>query len=338
MIDNHPLVSILVPVYKVEKYIERCARSLFEQTYDNIEYLFVDDCSPDNTIDILEEVVKDYPYRSSHIRIIHHDINRGLAAARNTAVSNCLTEWIMHVDSDDWLEPNTIELMINKQKETDADIVSAKVLRHTRTGDIELVVSDEEEKERFVLSTLGYDLHHILCGRLIRRSLYDVGEICAEEGTNLGEDWQVMPKLAWNAQSFAFLNAVTYYYNCNRPGSYTYDYFNFSNNFEQNYRSWIIINDFFSNKSLMFRQKVAQSGEILLFTHLHNATIQKNKRAFYYIKDKILELNPKAFKENEYCKGLRGIIKEHYMLYRLCVLGSKTVCFITSVRLNFSER
>lgn len=72
------LVSILVPVYNVELYIERCARSLFEQTFTDVEYIFVDDCSPDNSISILENVIRDYSYIRS-IRILKHSINQGLA-------------------------------------------------------------------------------------------------------------------------------------------------------------------------------------------------------------------------------------------------------------------
>ena len=123
--NNNPLVSILVPVYNVEQYIERCARSLFEQTYDNLEYIFVDDCTPDKSIQILERVLAEYPQRREQTKIIHHDRNRGLAAARNTAVENCSGVFLTHVDSDDWIEFNAVELLVNKQQENDADIVSS---------------------------------------------------------------------------------------------------------------------------------------------------------------------------------------------------------------------
>ena len=85
---NNPLISILVPIYGVEKYIERCARSLFEQTYPNLEFVFVDDASPDKSIEILHQVIKDYPKWDGHISIIHHDKNCGIAATRNSLVNN----------------------------------------------------------------------------------------------------------------------------------------------------------------------------------------------------------------------------------------------------------
>lgn len=74
-------VSILVPVYGVEKYIERCARSIFEQKYRNPDIVFVDDCTPDKSIDILKRVLEDYPKRKAQTRIIRHEQNRGFASS-----------------------------------------------------------------------------------------------------------------------------------------------------------------------------------------------------------------------------------------------------------------
>lgn len=89
-------VSVIVPVYKVEKYIERCARSLFNQTLDDIEYIFVDDCSPDRSIEILNQVIGDYPRRKDQVQIIHHASNQGLALARQTGLKAATGEYIAH--------------------------------------------------------------------------------------------------------------------------------------------------------------------------------------------------------------------------------------------------
>ena len=79
-------VSILVPIYGVEKYIEQCAISLFSQTYEDVEYIFVNDCTPDNSISILEKVLANYPERKSQTKIINHPENRGLGAGRKTVM------------------------------------------------------------------------------------------------------------------------------------------------------------------------------------------------------------------------------------------------------------
>lgn len=118
-----PLVSVLVPIYQTEDFMERCARSVFEQTYKNLEYVFVDDGSTDNSICTLQRVLDDYPERKSHCKIIKHLQNKGLAAARNTAIANCHGDFVCHVDSDDWIEPYAIQSLVNKQYETGADFV-----------------------------------------------------------------------------------------------------------------------------------------------------------------------------------------------------------------------
>ncbi len=99
-------VSVIIPVYNVEKYIEHCARSLMEQTLMDIEYIFVDDCTPDHSMEILQRVLTDYPERLESIRIIHHTQNSGLATVRNTGLQSAQGEYIKHCDRADWVEPD----------------------------------------------------------------------------------------------------------------------------------------------------------------------------------------------------------------------------------------
>ena len=107
-------VSILVPVYGVEKYIEKCAVSLFEQSYEDIEYIFVNDCTPDRSIEVLRGTIARYPQRQKQVVIIDHDVNRGLGAARHTATDAATGELVMHVDSDDYLMPHAVEHLCAK--------------------------------------------------------------------------------------------------------------------------------------------------------------------------------------------------------------------------------
>ena len=111
-------VSVCIPVYGVEKYIERCARSLFEQTMkDDIEFIFVNDCTPDKSIEVLQKVLEEYPNRKEQVKIIHHEINRGVSAARKTALMNSHGEYIIFCDSDDWVDTNLYEVMYKKAVE-----------------------------------------------------------------------------------------------------------------------------------------------------------------------------------------------------------------------------
>ena len=99
-----PLISVVVPVYNTEPYLTRCLDSLCAQTYRNLEIICVDDGSPDNSINILEE----FAARDSRVRVIRQT-NQGQAAARNTGLSAVSGEWVSFIDSDDWIEPNTYE-------------------------------------------------------------------------------------------------------------------------------------------------------------------------------------------------------------------------------------
>ena len=118
-----PKISIIIPVYKVEKYIERCARSLFEQTLDDIEYLFIDDCSPDKSIEELKDILDEYPHRKSQTIIHRMERNKGQAAVRYWGVKNATGDYLIHCDSDDWVELDMYQQMYNKAIEEDADVV-----------------------------------------------------------------------------------------------------------------------------------------------------------------------------------------------------------------------
>ena len=166
------LVSILVPVYGVENYIERCARSLFEQTYQNLEYIFVDDCSPDRSIELLETVISDYPHRKSQIRIIRYNKNKGIAAVRNTAVNEANGLFVCHVDSDDYLEVDSIRLMVENQQINQSDIVTVGACRLYKDHIDYIRQSPSNSKEQFLLTVLQPNFDHTIWGRLIRLSLY----------------------------------------------------------------------------------------------------------------------------------------------------------------------
>ena len=118
-----PKVSVLIPVYGVEKYIRRCAVSLFEQTLEEVEYIFVDDCSEDKSISVLEETIERFPNSYAKVKILHHSENRGSAAARNTALNMATGEYIIVIDSDDFIESTMLEDLYNSAIDDMADIV-----------------------------------------------------------------------------------------------------------------------------------------------------------------------------------------------------------------------
>ena len=112
-----PLISVIVPVYKVEKYLGRCVESVLAQTYQNIEILLVDDGSPDNC----PQMCDDYALKYDKIRVIHQE-NKGLSGARNTGIDQAKGEYLAFVDSDDKWSPYFLDSLYKALKENDADI------------------------------------------------------------------------------------------------------------------------------------------------------------------------------------------------------------------------
>jgi len=121
---NSPLVSIGIPVYNVEPYIEKCLLSVLNQSYQNIEVLIVDDLGKDNSMQIVRDLQVSHPLGHC-IRIIRHSVNRGLGEARNTAIENATGKYLFFVDSDDFIELKTIEILLKEAEENDADAVFA---------------------------------------------------------------------------------------------------------------------------------------------------------------------------------------------------------------------
>ena len=213
-------VSVLVPVYNVSKFIERCVHTLFGQTYDNVQYIFVNDCTPDQSIEIIQKVLNEYPQRKEHVKIINHDKNRGLAAARNTGIENAGGEYVLHIDSDDYIELDMVELMFGKAKEEDADIVVCDFnIKWKKTQKI--ASQHFTDKDQYLRDILNTKAMPGVVNKLIRRILYLENGIFPFEGINLGEDYVTTPKLISKARRISKVNKPLYHYIQYNEGSYT---------------------------------------------------------------------------------------------------------------------
>ena len=249
-------VSILVPVYGVEKYIERCARSLFEQSYNDLTYIFIDDCTPDNSIGVLKKVIEDYPDRKKSVKIIRHDQNRGLASARNTAVDICNTEFLFHVDSDDYIDHNVISDCVNNVRETNADIVSVSIIRKKKGKSIIYQEDWNYDIHEIVKRLIRHEIGNGVCGRLIKTSLYKDYNIKVEVGRGMSEDLQVSPRLFYYANKATYINSCHYYYFLDNEGSYTASFNIKKHNDAQ--QAMDVLKNFFSNKGDDFLDAIAE--------------------------------------------------------------------------------
>ena len=204
-------VSVIIPIYNVSRFIERCAESLMQQTLDAVEFIFVNDATPDNSMDLLRSVIARYPARAAQVKVVEHEHNKGLPAARNTGLAAATGEYIFHCDSDDYVEPDMLEHLYNAAKEQDADFVWCDWFL------------SYDNNERYMLqpsyTSPGDALKGMLCGamkynvwnKLVKRSLYVDNGILFPAGHGMGED-MTMIRLVACAANVAYVPKALYHY------------------------------------------------------------------------------------------------------------------------------
>ncbi|MBD5266814.1 MAG: glycosyltransferase family 2 protein [Bacteroides sp.] len=207
-------VSVCVPIYGVERYIEKCVRSLMEQSMkDGIEFIFVNDCTKDRSIGILESTIEEYPERKSQIKILHHNENMGLPSARNTALKCARGVYILHCDGDDWVEPEMCDLMYEKACETGADIVGCGFYENYLNKEITIIddfdLSPLDGLKRFLTMR---NMHFNVWQRLVKKSLYTDNGIFFNPEFNMGEDCYANFMLHLKAQKLSTVKKALYHY------------------------------------------------------------------------------------------------------------------------------
>lgn len=210
-----PTISVIVPVYKVEKYIHRCMDSILEQTYADFELILVDDGSPDNCGAICDE----YAEKDSRVVVIHQE-NRGLSAARNAGIdwafSNSDSQWLTFIDSDDWVHPEYLQHLLDAAVDND---VPVSVCGYVQTDGKEPEITPETLTAA-VWSAEDFYVEHnvnatVAWGKLYRKACfreirYPVGKI--------HEDEFVTHTILFPAGRIAVLDAPLYYYFFNNQG------------------------------------------------------------------------------------------------------------------------
>lgn len=288
-------VSVLVPLYNAEKYIEACARSLFRQSYPHLELIFCDDCSTDGSVELLKRVITDYPNRISQVVILQNEQNQGVAAVRETLLHAASSSFITYVDADDFVADDFVRLLVEKQQESDADIVSCDVILHEADKDTPLLERDVETREEAVLWLLKpNESRKALFGRLIRKDLFLKNGISFTKGINIGEDWQAMVKLTYYAHTVGVLHQLLYTYNMTNTNSLTHNSKRFSRpKVTQEIASCESLVEFFKDKENIFYSTVKDT-EAILVAYLKGMSLKSgNKAAFDYCAEKFLTLDRK---------------------------------------------
>ncbi|KAB7789546.1 glycosyltransferase [Bifidobacterium leontopitheci] len=212
-LENKPLVSIIIPIYKVEGMLDRCVQSVVSQTYNNLEIILVDDGSPDRCPQMCDEWSKN----DSRIRVVHR-INGGLSAARNTGILHCSGSWIAFIDSDDWIEPDYIVTLLTLVINNDADLGICSFYDYRTPAHMVKALPSEvvSGKELFSQAVENDDWHYqVAWNKLYARHLCP-SDLFAEG--KLHEDVFAFHKVMFNANRVAVTNKALYHYMVNPNG------------------------------------------------------------------------------------------------------------------------
>lgn len=216
-------VSVIIPVYNVEHYLARCLDSVLHQTYYDIEIIMVDDASSDGSMAIAEQYQKQY----RNIVLVKHKRNQGLMMTRRDGYLVATGEWIMFLDSDDALPKDAVEKLVNKQVETNADIVMGDLMKYYVDGTTERVVGslDTDATKIEVLSALiELRVAHSLCGKLYKMDLFRKGDLQTFNSLTIAEDGCLFYQLVAKTERMASLHAIVYDYYENKASSSLHTY------------------------------------------------------------------------------------------------------------------
>lgn len=213
-----PLITIIIPVYNVKQYLEKCMSTVLAQTYENLEILLVDDGSKDGS----EKLCDEYAGKDARVRVIHK-VNGGAASARNAALDVAKGEYIGFVDSDDWIEPNMFEVLLNAIERNHAQIAfcaNQRVFREQMDNDLtdsEIVMEGEDVLTSFVNPAYKPHILKAVWDKLYRKDL--IGDIRFRIGQH--EDGDFNTKVLLNTKKVVYCGQVLYHYLDERQGSVT---------------------------------------------------------------------------------------------------------------------
>ena len=222
MTQKEYCISVIMPVYKASGYIGRAVTSLVVQTYNNFELILVDDCGGDNSIEIAVKIL-DNSRLKLHYKVVTNPHNLGVSLSRQSGMHFSGGEFVIHLDSDDYFEPNLLERLVNTAKFSSSDIVICNYFKESSSGSsivVNSVINQSlisiEDKIKYVKEMLKGERASALWNKLIRRDLFDKADFRFDG--NLRDDLSASPILILQAQKIDFVeDALVHYvlYNSN---------------------------------------------------------------------------------------------------------------------------
>ncbi len=327
----NPLVSVIIPVYNVEKYLARCVDSVLAQTYPNVEIILVDDGSPDSSGAICDE----YAALHENVQVVHKK-NGGLASARNAGMRVATGEYLFFIDSDDWIDPETLQELVEIGEKTGVDFVrytpvyagwpnhadgemyniaKEKVL-HEGIFTKENIVRDIYPR-LFAQENLDMGVIVSACRSLYKTSFLKAHNLVFDESIKYAEDTYFSAKLVYHTNSFYFVGGGKYYHYFYNPASITKSYK--KDRWDSGKKLIAAFEKEFSNKPDY--DFTDQLSRLQIFAVLDAL----NQKKFLPLKQRL-----------QYCKGIIGdpITREAFQHIDLIKISQKRKIRLWLIRLN----
>lgn len=221
--EQNTKVSILVPFYKVEKYVGRCVESLFTQTYPNIEYVFVNDCTPDKSMEVINEYIAKYDV-ADKCKIIIHDKNLGISASRNDCLDNMTGDYFLFVDSDDYIDKDMVELLVEAAIREEADISGCGYIEEYSDHSVEHPQKYTNNHEEMMRAITVLTIKGVMWKLLIRSNIVTdhKEEVRFIPDRNMVDDYLFCCQVFYYAQRFAGVDKCMYHWIQYNPNNYTH--------------------------------------------------------------------------------------------------------------------
>ena len=338
-------VSIIIPVYNVDKYLERCLNSVLKQTHTNLEIICVNDGSPDSSLDIL----KKYEKQDGRVKVIDKE-NGGVSSARNVGLSTMTGEYVLFLDADDWIEEEAIEKLLCVAKKENVEIVRATYFNNIneeesiQQNSIEKKFQTKEGlfKNDIFTNILKGILPGYACLFFTKANIIKDNKIVFDEKIHFMEDLMFVIEILTKSESVYFLNYPFYHYFTNDAGA-TRSSDKYLKNIECMPEVYerikeVLLNSDFCDKKYIEIRKNANIKSIMSYAYLIFKTskdkndfknkmdcILNNEKIYSFISDYNLILlgsNVKNYIENFFCKLL--VNRKYNLLYDFYSLRKKT--------------
>lgn len=213
-------VSVLVPFYNVEHYVGRCVESLLTQTYQNIEYIFVNDCTPDNSMEVINKYIRKYN-AAEKCKMIVHERNMGISASRNDCLDNMTGDYFLFVDSDDYIDSDMVELLVEAAVKEDADISGCGYIEEYDDHSVKITQSYTNDYDEMLKAITVLKLKGVMWKLLIRRNIIEDNHIRFMPEKNMVDDYLFCCQVFYYSRRFTGVDKCMYHYIQFNPNNYS---------------------------------------------------------------------------------------------------------------------